>query len=64
MKPRPCSTDLADAIAGRVTVIGIPRTFPSGRIGWLYHPLTTVRISAAKSKDHLFKTRLRIAKMV
>ena len=38
MKFQPCSTDLTDAIAGKVTIVGVPWTFPSGRIDWLFKP--------------------------
>ena len=38
MKSQPCSTELADALAGKITIVGIPWTFPSGRIDWLFNP--------------------------
>ena len=40
MKSQEISSVLAaaDALAGKVTIVGIPWTFPSGRIDWLFNP--------------------------
>ena len=38
MQPQFSSSELTDALAGKVTVVGIPWTFPSGRIDWLFNP--------------------------